>query len=651
MKHKLTTPSLAQYFNAPEDYIGGFGWICGYSAEKDFLNDAMERFSQATASQRLHQGIVSMALMIDPTFKQISIDNVPGLAHLLFKRGKRKPFRLLHAKVAILGFKHSTENNKWIIRLIVSTGNWTRQTIEESLDLVWSIEVASDFLKGESQQNCADIHAAYELLQDISTYFDMSLLEIPNSETKMNFKSFKSWMRKTIENSEGKPRFVDNRKQAFVKQLSSFIHTGRRNTLCMGSGFFGADENPAPLKIIETLKQEKLLTNNAIIDIYVNPEACQGIANWDVSSTKEHNIRIKEANTPEIIFGKNTKRTLHGKFIFSANQRIDSNKCGNPWLYIGSGNLTNAGFLNKMSSSGGNLEAGVIFSPEDLYWKQEKKTELNNAITNLLPINCFDESSLDINDLSEGTNSLDTSNEIHYATPIPWLTWIEHIPELRVPDGFNKTIEVFNLEGDLCHKKSKVKFLWLGDRPRQVKIAWVEDEKEIEGYVPVVDHYGRIAASDLPDIDIEEAWQNLDYFPMPPITDDESPEEGDGGYYNSHIDHKTVPQTTDYSIRKMMELIEKIADRQISIPESEWSRWCMRLNQILGQTKESKTVSYIREIGINTLSPLQDKPFIPNYIEGFDNDAGKLYVKTLSDIEKIWKIDKLDKLGQSDAEA
>lgn len=55
-------------------------------------------------------------------------------------------------------------------------------------------------------------------------------------------------------------------------------------------------------------------------------------------------------------------RSLHAKFIFSANwAKKKSNKCSSPWVYLGSGNLTKPGFMNKAGSVG-NLEAGVVFA-------------------------------------------------------------------------------------------------------------------------------------------------------------------------------------------------------------------------------------------------------------------------------------------------
>ena len=38
-------PSLAQHFDAPDGYQGEFGWVCGFSADAAFMDDAAERFT------------------------------------------------------------------------------------------------------------------------------------------------------------------------------------------------------------------------------------------------------------------------------------------------------------------------------------------------------------------------------------------------------------------------------------------------------------------------------------------------------------------------------------------------------------------------------------------------------------------------------
>lgn len=96
--------SLAQLFDPPNDYQGFFGWICGYSADAAFLEDAAERFSGLTKAQREHQGRILLAVLLDPGNPQILPSAVPAVLHLPIKSSPL-PFLLLHAKVAVLAFR------------------------------------------------------------------------------------------------------------------------------------------------------------------------------------------------------------------------------------------------------------------------------------------------------------------------------------------------------------------------------------------------------------------------------------------------------------------------------------------------------------------------------------------------------------------
>src|SRR5687768_11642540 len=114
----FTPLSLAQHFEPPEEYTGVFGWVCGYSADSQFMENAAGRFTRQTPGQRAFVGRIALALMLDPGNPQITPIDVPGVLHLPIK-ADAKPFCLLHAKVAILGFRHSAKPRPWHVRLLV----------------------------------------------------------------------------------------------------------------------------------------------------------------------------------------------------------------------------------------------------------------------------------------------------------------------------------------------------------------------------------------------------------------------------------------------------------------------------------------------------------------------------------------------------
>lgn len=660
-RETMKTPSLAGHFDAPDGYTGCFGWLCGYSADALFLDDAAMRFTRLTSSQRAHQGRVVLAVMLDPGNPPFSILDAPGVAHLMLKANVKKPFRLLHAKVALLGFQHQENRKQWRLRLLVSTGNWTRQTLEESLDLVWRIDIASESLSdGDAvpKQDCADIKAAWELLKWIQQRFDNRLLNATAngrfSETMNAVQRVKQWINACSENEEGEPRIFDNRRKSLLEQLPDKINVGgatRRNYLAMGSGFY---ETPAddgkppevPSAIIETLQKKRLLSmQQPQVELYINPMACQAIASA-VTPLQESGVMIRQAATPPIVFGESAQRSLHAKFLFGANRRSNSNFCSSAWIYLGSGNLTRQGFSRKMSARTGNLEAGVVFFPRDLYWKKNKSVQESQVVTNLLPLR-EDDVSVDVTQLSAGSG-MEQRDATFTAPPVAWLLWCETdiAHELRTYEPCVIDFQVMNFAEVPC-KKTETGFQWREDQPRQIRICWQANGQSLEAQIPVVDQYGRIAATGLSPIDIAEAWWQLAEFPLPPH-DDEGDSKDEGSNSNERKDQSKGSSVSagNYPIRQMMDLLESIAAKQTEIDVMDWGLWCNSLQQILGQARNSSPVAYFRDkLKMNPLSPLRHHSFRPLFAETCSSESGKLYDETLVQIEKSWKVNGLSQMG------
>ena len=173
---KHTPKSLLGHFAPPEGFAGMFGWVCGFSADVRFLNEATDRFMGQSVYQRMRAGEIRLALMLDPGQPALLPTAVPGLTHLPLRNAAKRPFRLLHAKVALLGFRHEQNASRWCVRLVVSTGNWTQQTVEDSLDLACEVQVFSEQLGPNCAQECADIKAATNLFDALRDLHDTRLL-------------------------------------------------------------------------------------------------------------------------------------------------------------------------------------------------------------------------------------------------------------------------------------------------------------------------------------------------------------------------------------------------------------------------------------------------------------------------------------------
>lgn len=666
-KNVLPMPSLAGHFDAPDDHVGHFGWLCGYSADAPFLDDALTRFTRMTAAQRAAQGRIFLAVMLDAGNPPILSTDVPGVAHLLLKKGQ--PFRLLHAKVALLGFRHRTEPGRWWLRLLVSTGNWTRQTVEESLDLAWRLDVTQEGCEDAADgigQDRADIRAAWDLLQWLQGYVDTRLLDATTdgrpSESSLARQCVARWLDACGARAEA-PRFFDSRKASLLKGLLKKLNNHgvkRCSRLVLGSGFFesGTDARKelVPLRIVREFKENSFLTSRPRVDIFVDPDSCQVMAKaGTLDSLKNAGFHLRPAAPPEAVFGERAAtRNLHAKFIFSAaSGRKDEDACCGAWLYLGSGNLTRPGFIDKMSSTGGNLEAGVLlFPPEGLRWKQKNGVngvDAGKVITNLLPVQ-WDTEITTADALKSGPGK-EEQREAFFAPPVAHLFWDDGDGQqtLGTRGDCPASLEVLNPQGRPCPRKDGV-FEWKDARPCLVHIRWQEEGCPQEALVPVVDRWGRVAVRELPALDTEDVWWQLASFPLPPEKDDEDVsgvEEGGERAGKGRAASGGPATGADYPIRRMMELVEHIAAQQTEIREEDWQLWCLRLEQTLMQARDCASVVYFREVlKLDPLYPLFEPCFRPSFAEDRRSECGRRYEDALQAVRKCWQVHELPGLGE-----
>lgn len=645
--------SLAQLFEPPEQHRGVFGWLCGYAANAAFLEDALERFSGLTQAQRAHQGRILLSVMLDPGNPQITPAEVPGSLHLPVKAANL-PFALLHAKVAILGFQGA---DGFVLRVVVSTGNWTRQTLEESLDLAWHVDILSKEAVTEVvRQNRTDLAAVWDFLSSLQQTFDLRLLERAagkDNESVDAAAKFAAWIGQIAKPHRGyRPHFFDSREHSLFAQLPNLVKhhagDGRRNYLALGSGFFegeGPGDAFVPQRILEVLQKNTLVTASCEKDLFVNPLACQAVAARE-SWIKQKGWKIRAARAPGY-FGT-TSRTLHAKFIFSANARKGSNNCSSAWVYLGSGNLTNPGFMNKAGSAG-NLEAGVVFAPETLRWSvEEMNDDSADVVTNLLPIHWDDAETTPLPALQAGQD-MPERDAAFVAAPVALFLWDERpegaslIPQREVLGKF----ELLDPDGRPCERRANGWFDWPGKRPRQVTVAWSTEGNARTASVPVIDHYGRYCAADLAALDLEEAWIQLANFPLPP--EDEELAGGDSagaidGVVADGVALATPPSA--YPVRRMMILVEDIAAKQVAIAEPDWTMWCNRLEQVLTQAKDSAVVSAFQSIALNPLHPLFAPAFRPAFAATVRTQQGARYEAALNAAITAWQLENCPNLGE-----
>lgn len=663
----MSRPSLPQLFTPPEGWIGDFGWLCGYSASAAFLNDAAERFSGATEAQRARDGHIVLAMVLDPGQPAISLVDAPGVAHLPMLAPAERPFRLLHAKVAMLGFRPAESREGWRVRLVVSTGNWTVETVEASLDLVWWIDIDSTDVSALNEedaddesivQRCADLTAASRMFDRLRPLFDLRLLQpmrdgMP-SPTTIAMDRLRHAIDVCSAASRGAvPRFIDNWAQSLLTQLSPAVsrHASdvSRNFLVMGSGFYEAPAAPDALPsvleaIVAKLRQQSLLTQKADIRVIVNQEACQGVAACFQKILAER-WSVWPPGTPQTLIDQGPRRTLHAKFLYGANHRPGTGRCTSPWIYLGSGNLTGPGFKSRASAAAGNLEAGVVFAPEDMLLAPDEDGDLT-ALTEVLPVQW--ERPLGVDKTLQVGAEMPDRPDAFIAPPVAWFQWHEEDTArwLTASAPTGQPFEVLDADGTPV-LEADGRWMWSGECPRQVTVRWAEGRSTTA--VPVRDVFGRLAALPLTALTLDEAAHQLAQFPRPPDDDGEIDEPQVARGPVSIGPRAAASAVNSYAIRSMVKHLEVIAERQARLHELDWTMWCLRLEQVLTQAADSAEVVAFRRWNLNPLSVLRAVPFMPGFARMEGAPQSRQYFELLDRIELAWRVEDKEVIWSRDA--
>ena len=139
-------------------------------------------------------------------------------------------------------------HSQWRLRLIISTGNWTRQTLEEALILLGGSNLSDQDLKSHDEfgsQACADLRRLGKclLVAEALRFRALNALRLAARIPIADSTSVERWIARAIKVSDRiGPRFFDNRGASLLAQLPVLVrehaHDSARNYLGMGSGFY-----------------------------------------------------------------------------------------------------------------------------------------------------------------------------------------------------------------------------------------------------------------------------------------------------------------------------------------------------------------------------------------------------------------------------
>lgn len=587
--------TLYTLFMPPPDCFGDFGLMCGFTATPQVLRQIRSTFAGELARPAL-------AIFIHPTVNAVS--DIGGLAWM-WMRLRDRGYNLLHAKVALLGFRRRTDDG-YVVRLVVSTGNWTEDPLTGSVDLFWSIDVD---INAADMRDIADLRAAWAMFDWLRERADCTLIE-------RDYDGHRPDARLAAAISQLPPstvvsRFIDSREHPLFPQVVDRIGTRKKaNRLILGSGYFesaGTGDAGLPERLRRALERSKTLSRNSSLDLFLNPQACQGIASRAAMLADAGWILRRSISA---LHGEDAR--LHAKFVLLASG--DKEVTGR--LYLGSGNLSRNGF-ETAASAGGNLEAGVVVDvPEGLSWRGRK------GICSLLPIQ-FSET-VTPNMLQPGDGFIHPDEPVALP-PVSWLVWQEG--ELSAPKGL--AISVVGPDGT----PSMTPCRWPAPAPTIVTLA------DSIWRLPVISG-GVLVLPRTPEMTIEDVLVGLGAFPEPP--DRDQPEDGaEGCEPLVSISEAPDARPSTYAIRRMMSLLVRLAELQARIDPRDWHRWCRELRQNLCAitSQEQEMIGFFRRAGANPITVLADPRMRPDEADCTILDAALAAVANdwkLSDLPSLW---------------
>lgn len=593
----------------PELYGVG-GVLCAYSADTDFLEQALLRFTRRPPASRLAHGSVDLTLMLNPPHPELGPDAVPGLMTLRPKSKEHRPvpFTCMHAKVALLAFGPARLGPPTHFRLIVSTGNWTRASARHQVELVWRLDLDAATAPKEDRN---ELFATVEFLSRLMDCYQSGppltnrAAELlaqarahavkPKADQRIRFLSSLSWRDKAKAASTW---------QQLAPQLTA-VAPGSNYLVC-GSGFYEQASDPTePPSVLSAITQDLRdgggLTRSPTLRIVANGDvrdqvtACyrEGfLTGWELCRPKDLSLDGCLA------------RSLHAKFLFVAKCRQDA--LLNGWLYLGSSNLTRTGFLDPPPK--GNIEAGVLIETPQI--------DSVSKVSKFLPVGReFREREL--------TSLLGKLPEEQKpgpdVPPCPILAftsvgdgllgikWDEQVPAAEV--------SVMLPDGSVLRLQAMQESLRITDSvPRCLEVRW--DDHGCR--VPCMDPSGAYQRQVLPVASFASWLDQLRHWNDPDAADEEEAADEEDPELTEDTGGRPATQEQalgrDFPARTAMLLVEEIAECNGAISAERAPDWLAYLRHLLLDQMPKEHIEGWRGLRVNFLQALLSRDgFAPDW--------------------------------------
>ncbi|HET9621325.1 MAG TPA: hypothetical protein VFP84_08170 [Kofleriaceae bacterium] len=388
----MTAETILDIFEPPEARVAHSAVLVAMTGSRDFLEDALVRFTGLKAKQRAELGITNTYLLLDAQrsaarTRVFAPHELPGLHEL---QPRDVPPALLHAKLALLAFARTRTSEPTNLRLAILTANFTYTSARHQLELAWCVDISLDEHVPALER--ADLAAAAGFVDElIERRYHLPERDLGKKERALTGRLdalLKTCM--DLEPDRTKSGFIHSLDEPLFPQIRAQMKRLRtsasRNLLLCGSGFYEdpgkTAEKPTVLAKLEDLGG---FTSNVRRVVIAEPKKAGALAPWAHVGAVEG----WELFTPHDRLGARlgAKRTLHAKFIYTGwlREGVASNGC----LYLGSGNLSRRGLFSAASQGkrkqpstghdGVNIECGIVIpveerlKPEDLearfFWR------------------------------------------------------------------------------------------------------------------------------------------------------------------------------------------------------------------------------------------------------------------------------------------
>ncbi len=617
--------------------------MCGLSADTETLERIVSTFTGTHPVERAANGLLRAVLMLDASAPMLDPLTVPGMLQLAPCAAPvwRTRTSLMHAKVAVFGFADERYASPTTFRLIVSTGNWTRETWGNGaqIDMFWSTDcyIGAD---GDTDVTAlADVVAALNFFDRLmSGLYPNSSGFLATQPLAMGWLAdWRATLGRPPRNST--PRFVHSLDKSLFTQIQQRFPAAGVSKLVAGSGFWEQAEGNTQDKP-DVLKRLDELDVRGPRYLVANPTQAGALAAWFAAHPKA--ARTGQiggwtlcAPVDPLQQGASIGRTfLHAKYIAGlARVTSDSPHKGTlTFLYLGSGNLSRAGLLSKAAldraasarSPAGNVEAGVTFTGK------EEVTRVWHVLAcgDVLPAKAI------------------ATMEPGAVEPI--LVPRDPPPVLfaYVKDGLLHLVRSDNAVAALEMRLDAIG-AWLAIDASDEGVAitgkvppllWVRVRTADTGTgpqvyeVPVFGEDGACCRQYASELGINDALEALLAFPNPPPeTPDPDPRQPG---------QPVTPAASGacrYPLKVLAALIEAIGQRNSIIREAQFPAWLSQLRYLLLEQVAPTDREAIRRAGINLFPALLQPGFAPPWLHAHPH-LEVAYNNLMRELECAWTI-------------